>query len=530
MGILFRIIESANFMLGAIFTGITIAALVYYVIKYARARIKEDGYSQGIYLSVIYALEFLFFAWLFWGLPNLLQKNIAWPEFTHGFRWVEILITGLLIFRSRKHAEMRGVYSFLGHYVLLLFSWIISGWVGVIVIAFPILGIYYFVMMHVAFAVIPTSNPKDKKEKQNRFNAFFAYIWGLQLPFWKASSNVAIDVEKRIDGTPSFDSFSGLVWTHAHQVVGLAEGPNFSVKGPGLIFISKKQQPFDVIDLRDQSRPSVIKAISRDGISFEANVTVSFCVDREAWTNDQHRELRRTNPILRDGKELDRNLHGTFPYSQARVKAVLSYRSRKTTIHGEATERWDDHVLGLAEQAAREVLSERSIEELWKARENENSSSSEEIANEMKGLIGNSLRSNGIHLINAKATNFSFKEGSINEKEKDEISEQQLATWSVEWEKQRAIALANGQAESERFQQEARAYAHSVLLTAIAEGLQQARSIHPNLPRYVIAMRYIGALEEMIEHQPETNEKENLDARANIRHVKAHFLSHSHKE
>jgi len=60
--------------------------------------------------------------------------------------------------------------------------------------------------------------------------------------------------------------------------------------------------------------------------------------------------------------------------------------------------------------------------------------------------------------------------------------------------------------------------------------LQQARSIHPNLPRYVIAMRYIGALEEMIEHQPETNEKENLDARANIRHVKAHFLSHSHKE
>ncbi len=530
MGMLFEIFDSLNLFLGFFFTGMTIAALVYYVIKYSYERINEDGFSQGIYLTIVYTLEVVFFAWLFWGLPNILQKKISWPEFIYGLRWVEILITGILISTSRKHAERRAYYSFLGHYALFLFSWLIGGWVGIIIITLPILAIYYFVMGHVAFAVIPATNPNDKKEKQNRYRVFFAYVWGVQLPFWKTPSNDANDIEKRIDGAPtSSNRFSGLIWTDAHQVVGITDGPNFSVNGPGLIFISKKQQPFEVVDLRDHSRSSKIKAISSDGISFEATVTVAFCVDREVWTKDQHQELRRANPMLREGKEPDRNLNANFPYSQARAKSVLSYRSRKTTVDGEATEHWDDHVLGLAEQAAREVLSERSIEELWRARENENTSASEEIASEMKSLINFPLQINGIHLINAKATDFSFKDSSINEKEEDGVSEQQLATWGVEWERQRAMTLANGQAESERRQQEARAYAHSILLTAIAEGVQRARAIHPNLPRYVIAMRFIGALEEMIEQQPETNEKEDSKARTTIRNVKAHLLSSSRK-
>ncbi|MBK9209626.1 MAG: hypothetical protein IPL71_15525 [Anaerolineales bacterium] len=168
-------------------------------------------------------------------------------------------------------------------------------------------------------------------------------------------------------------------------------------------------------------------------------------------------------------------------------------------------------------------MAERSIEDLWRAQENENSSAAEEIISEMKNLINENLPANGINLIHAKAFNFCFKEGSINEKEEDHITEQQLATWSVEWRRQQAITLENGLAESERIQNEARAYAHSILLTAIAEGLQQARLIHPNLPRYVIAMRFVGALEKMIEQQPETVDK--LEARATLGNVKAHFLT-----
>ena len=63
--------------------------------------------------------------------------------------------------------------------------------------------------------------------------------------------------------------------------------------------------------------------------------------------------------------------------------------------------------------------------------------------------------------------------------------------------------LASAEAESSRLQQEARAYVQSILLTAIAEGLQETRLRYPNLPRHVIAMRFVGALAELAKHQSE---------------------------
>ena len=530
VGAFFNMTSTLNEYIGAIVTGIFLLVVFYRAAKYSLQRLKEDGIGQSIYLSIINILQLLLIAIVFWGIPYLLEKHFAIKELARWIRWGEIFFWGHFYFRSRKHAETRGQYSFYGHFALFLFAWFIDRWFGMIMIALPLLFIYYYVMTRAAFEIMPASNPDDQKEKLSRFKVFLSYTWGLQQPLWKAPSNTAKEAEKRIDGAPSFIKFDGMIWTHSHQAIGIADGPKFNVDGPGLIFISKGRQPFDIVDLRDQSRSSKIKAISRDGISFEATVTVVFRVDREAWAKEKHQELRRANPMLRDGKELDRNLTGTFPFSYARVKSVLSYRSRKATVDGEETDHWDDHVLGIAEEAAREVLAERSIEDLWRAHENENSSAAEEITSEMKSLINNALRINGIHLINAKAVNFSFKDGSINEKEEDKVSEQQLTTWSVEWERQRAMVLANGQAESERYQQEARAYAHSILLTAIAEGLQQARAMDQNLPRYVIAMRFVGALEEMIEQQAETNEKEDSKARATIRNAKAHLLSSAPRE
>lgn len=59
-------------------------------------------------------------------------------------------------------------------------------------------------------------------------------------------------LKKRIDGAPSFIKAPGMVWTHPHQVIGITEGPKFSVEGPGLNSLKKGKQPFDIVDLRDQ--------------------------------------------------------------------------------------------------------------------------------------------------------------------------------------------------------------------------------------------------------------------------------------
>jgi regulator of protease activity HflC (stomatin/prohibitin superfamily) len=106
------------------------------------------------------------------------------------------------------------------------------------------------------------------------------------------------------------------------------------------------------------------------------------------------------------------------------------------------------------------------------------------------------------------------------------VEQQNIATWSVEWERHRAISLANGQAESERIQQEAQTYAHSILLSSIADGLKQTRALHPNLPRYVIAMRFVGALEKILEDQP----LEDPKAKDSLQNIKYHFLTDPKKK
>lgn len=528
VGVFFELTGKFNTIIGVIITGISILALIYLVTKYILKTTKEEGFVYGIYLSVIYVFEVAVAAGIFWGIPYYLEKSLQVNELARWVRWTEIFIFGFIFFKTRKQSESRGITSFLFHFLLLFISWLIDRWIGILVIAVPLLTIYYYISSRVALSVIPFSNPNDKAERRKRVEIFISYLWGLQLPIWKTASINVNEAEKRIDGAPSFlKNLNGMLWTYPHQIAGISNGPTFRASGPGLVFLSKGEQPFEIVDLRNRSRNSTIKVISKDGIALEADVTINFVLDSEVWTRGRYLDLLRFNIMLRDGIAPNENMDGAFPYSQARARSALSYRSKKTSAEGEEqTQRWDDHVLALAEEAAREVLSERSVEDLWKARENETSSASEEIAEKIKSLVKENLQKAGIALLSAKAANFSSKDDAINKAKGDEVEQQNIATWSVEWERHRAISLANGQAESERIQQEAQTYAHSVLLSSIADGLKQTRALHPNLPRYVIAMRFVGALEKILEDQP----LEDPKAKDSLQNIKYHFLTDPKKK
>ena len=84
-------------------------------------------------------------------------------------------------------------------------------------------------------------------------------------------------------------------------------------------------------------------------------------------------------------------------------------------------------------------------------------------------------------------------------------------TWGSEWERKRTNILADAQAELDRSQQEARAYAEAILLSSIADGLKKAGEIDPKLPHYVISMRFLSALQDLIHQQAagEASDPEN---------------------
>ncbi|PIP35831.1 MAG: hypothetical protein COX20_09225 [Desulfobacterales bacterium CG23_combo_of_CG06-09_8_20_14_all_52_9] len=517
---------------------------LYFLIKWLRS----EGLARGIYLWVFFILQEALLALFFWFIPLWLSEWTSRPFLAPLLRWVELcagFTVGVYLF-SREHGGRRGLYSALGHLSVILIGWLLDRWVGILALSVPLLAIYYYTLYRIALVVVPTSRPEDGQEKQQRFLVLLSYTWGLQLPILIAADHAGRQIDSRIKGDFTRKlGIPGMVWTRSYQPVGITAGIVFRrVDGPGVVFTGFLERPFEVVDLRTQLRTSTIEAVSKDGIPFKAVVFTAFAIDRTEWTREHYDELRRVNPSLRGGRTLDYT-KGSYPFSRVRVRAALSTTGVNTTPSDPATPAiyWDDRVLNQIEEAARHVLSQRNLDELWQPEDDRPGASAlHEIADAIKDRVSTSLQASGVRLFTARIVDFSFteekkeaekreeqvkkeKEESKSDMKEDEVTEQQLATWSIDWKRQRAEVLADGEAEAERLQQEARAYAHSVLLTSIAEGLQQTRSLDPALPSYVIAMRFIGALEQLVKQQPEAGEKTSDEVRDSIRNWKQWIMS-----
>lgn len=500
------ITESINFFLNYVCTGIALAAIFFGVLIYSKKSIKNQGLSQGVLLSVALTIEIAIAILIFWALPIPFVKMFPYSETASIIRLGTISLVTIIHFRNREYSEKRGLKSAVLHLAILNIGWFTNRWIGVFLFSIPLLAIFYYILYRISLVIIPVSSPEDAYEKNQRYLVFLSYVWGLQMPLWNVSSINAKEAEKRIDGKPSLIPFPGLIRTDTHQVVGIMNGNNFHVEGPGVIFTKKGDEPFEVVDLRDRTRSSNIHAFSSEGIPFFADISVTFTIDRDEWTLGLYHRIGRVNAFLQDGKDINHNSGNTFPYSKARVKAALSFRS-KSARPEEDVERWDDHVLAIAEQAARQILAERGIKDLWQARENDNSNASEEITDNIKKLIEVQLRENGIRLLSVRTSGFRFTDNKGQNEKDDEVIEQQITTWAVERKRDLEIALADAKAEADRIEEEARGYARTVLLTAIIEGLDQARAAHKENDQDAIAQVYLDALKNMIEQQTDLHYK-----------------------
>ena len=378
-------------------------------------------------------------------------------------------------------------------------GWWINHWVGMVLFSLPLLIIFYYVLYRISLVIIPASNPEDSIEKKRRFLVFLSYAWGMQMSIWNVSAANAKNADLRIEGHSVFVPLPGMIRMDTHQVVGIANGNTLRVAGPGVVFTGKGDIPVEVVDLRNQIRTSTFQAFTREGIPFRANLKIEFCIDREEWAPSLHHDLSRKNPLLRNGNIFSRAQGRIFSYSSARVQTALLLRSKRSRPDGEI-ERWDDHVLVIVEGAARETLAGRSVNDLWQARENEQGNASGEITRNIRVLSEDVLRAKGVMLIMVKTSDFNFANHN-GQGLKDDVIEQQLTAWTVERERELRIAQADALARAKRIEEESRMNARSVLLTAIVEGLKQARIHHPNNDPKAIAQVYLDALKNMIDQQ-----------------------------
>jgi regulator of protease activity HflC (stomatin/prohibitin superfamily) len=519
IGIITWFISETNYVLDFIFCwGGLFVILGYPVYFFAEKIRKFDKQSNGgeiLFQTLILTLAMMVTG-LIWLLPELIHLKWPvllqkWPDliwFATAIRLAELSLV-LFFFAYEygyKNGDGRWLQSFIGHFVLVFFGLYINNWVGILFISLPILVAYYCILYRLALVILPTSDPDDNAERWKRFVILAAYTWGIQFPLIVVDGNGWNKTETRIPGDFTWDyPVPGLIWNKSHQVVAITAGIKFKrIDGPGLVFTGKMERPEQIFDLRIQLRTNEIDVVSKDGVSFKARVFTAFRLDPETWDKETYDLLRPMNTILR-GADIPNYTKGSFPYSSLRVQAALGVTSTKATADNSIIY-WDQWALSVVEDQARKVISQKNLDELWRPSDDKKGANAlDKIADEIKKNVYPIFRSAGILVLGSRIVNFNFpkKEGQTI----DEISEQQLATWSSEGERKRAQALDTAKATSELAQQSARAYAESLLLDSIADGIQKAKAINDKLPRYVIAMRFLSSLLDYAHKQPKDEEK-----------------------
>jgi hypothetical protein len=526
-GIIVFLINMFNRGMDKLIPAICGIALITAILSYTRKRIKKDGLGKGFYLGVLAGVEAITLVAFLYYFP--IQASRIAPKLISpaAIRWalLYLLIVPFWYSTTRRNSGTRGLFSILILLTSFLLGWSYDHWVGVIFISVPILLIFFHVIDKVAQVIMPASNPEEKSERWKKTVAFLAYVLGTQYPFWVASNKASRGLDERIAGNPTNDlGKPGIVWTWPHQVVGLSRGIEFNkVDGPGTIYTDMFESPVALIDLRTQLRVSVVDAITKDGLKVPAVVFMAFAIDRDKWPKDGWSKADFSGIKYRIGGNpgLD-HPQGSYPYSSTRVRAAIKTAGINTSIQdGEKPEfYWDEWVLKQIEQATREVLADRSMDELWRPNnDGPGISALDEIAEALKDLLTPRLEEIGVQLFVARIVNYDFGDDS-------HVARQNIKTWSTYWEQQITAAHADAEAIYREEIENAHAFSKSVLLDSIAESISVARNIDINLPRHVIAQYYVHALEEYVKKAPGTD---IVESRKRLEDLKS-FLLYSRTE
>lgn len=489
---------------------IVIAFVLHDIFYFFRNRKKRDVLFQG----TIWVIAQISAIAVFWFMPNFAHTFTGNTQAPVILRWglFVIVFISIAYVYGHEHGGKRWLYSTIGHLGVLLSGWGINQWIGILFISLPIILAYYSALYILAMITLPTSNPEDKTERWKRFLVLVSYTWGGQFPIRVVADHAWKEAEVRIKGNHSRDlPFPGLIWTKSHHIVGLTGGTQFNrVAGPGVIFTGKLERPLQILDLRLQLRTNEIDAVTKDGIKFVVRVFTAFRLDPEIWDKDTYAQMVEINPLLQ-GADQPSHTVGSFPFSHRRVQATISTTSTRTT-DPEKPMLWDQWVLNLVDEEARKVVSQKTLDELWRPlNDKRNANAMNGIAQEIKDHLAPTMRSKGILLVVARVANFKFLPKPNGKEKIVEIVEQQIDTWGAEWERKRTNKLADAEANAEKDRQEAQAYAEAQLLNSIAEALQKTHDINPQLPKHVIAMRYLNALQDYAHNNPAKEEEKNKE-------------------
>ena len=513
-------------------------SLIIFWINDTIKQFKENGKLRGTYFSLIMFGFVIILPFSFIILTEFLalkapeRLELKFDTTLETLRWLTIfaVLCPLSLLITYKKSKFISTLFLCKHLIILLGGWLLGKWFGIFFMSVPILAIFYIRLYHAAQITFPSSTPENEVERKNKFWALFWYVWGLQYPVWFAKSSATRETEMRIGGD-YFEDFGnpGIVWMHSHQVSGQSVGIEFEkVDGPGIIFTEQYERPDAIIDLRTQLRPVPFDAHTKDGIQIKAFIFISFKIDDEKWEYSRAKRHRilRASPILEKGFDLDRTT-GSYPYSTARIHSALSTTSIESPQENNPSPKtyWDQIVVQHVIEKARLVLAERTFDELWFPKEDEideiinglnkkesshkderNQSALDEIAKDINKKAVPRLEEIGVKLFASRVVNYII--------DKDDPLRQQLVSTSLtEWQHKIEKIRLEGNIKAEELRMEAQSATRYAFLAAIKESLSRAREIDNSLPKQVVALNFVAALQGILQ---KTNKKDSDEKLASL--------------
>ncbi len=222
---------------------------------------------------------------------------------------------------------------------------------------------------------------------------------------------------------------------------------------------------YAVLDLRQQERRvTAVPLVTKDGISLQADLYLTFRIDTGG------EPVAPGNP---------------FPYDE---EAVRSAAYTQTIMPDNRVLGWDTLPERMARGKLGQIIRTYRLDEILRLpREDEDQyhAIQQNLTRELRRV----LRDRGIELLSVVVGSFKLP---------DAVEDQYVRNWQIDWEMQRRIQQADGQAAALEEMELARAEAEITMVQAIVEGVQRARREgHPADVSEIMALRLIDALEQM---------------------------------
>ncbi len=356
-------------------------------------------------------------------------------------------------------------------------DWLMGGLLSVIVVAL-IAFIFFRVTLWLAGPHVLPVDPHDRHEKAAARRVLSRFAMDSPTLMAVVREGKAMP---NAEGKPRTQTGgAGVIDVDSTSVVVLSTETGFSrIKGQGLVFTKPGEKLGGIVDLRVQARSKEFEYLTRDGILIKTGVSVRFQIDRinSVQVQSVDRSVRYPRP---------------FTWSMNPIKKALGLQS-----YGPEGAAWDDVPLGMAAGMLRSIISEYNFDALTDPHD-ARSDPRAEIRSRLEKEVRAALAPHGVKVLGVGVGIFFPKDftPAPNLDQLDEITRQRVESWQAEWQSRMMRVRAEGEAESNRLREVARAQAQMEMIIKIVQAVEQGPTAEDD-QQDQIAQRFLQTLQSM---------------------------------